>query len=89
MIFSSILTVIVAALNAIFSYFPQVTTLPTFGSVNLDSVFTTGVQYFNYLSTVFPPLTTIKNAAIIYITFKASMMFLKLVLGHRAPVARE
>lgn len=88
MIISLLLNLLVAILGLIFYLLPNATTLPTFGSVNLDTVFSTGIGYYKYLATFFPPLTTVLTAASIYLGFRVTLLILKFILGSRLPSHR-
>ena len=85
MLINTIFYLVNAALALLFSWLPDGTTLPTFGSVNLDTVFSNGVGYYRFLATIFPPLTTVLTAATIYLGFKVVMLIIKLILGSRTP----
>ncbi len=71
----------------IFAWLPDGSTLPTFGSVNLDSIFSAGLSYYRYMAQIFPPFTTIALCATIYIGFKLVLLIIRLVLGSRTPVS--
>jgi len=85
MIIQLLIRILLGAVEIIFGWFPDFTKLPTFGSVNLDTYFATGVGYFHYLAQIFPPLSTVATAAVIYLGFKGIMLIVKVVLGSRAP----
>jgi len=81
MIFAAILTAIANFLGIIFSFLPNVDTLP----YGIDAVITNGIGYYKYFASYFPPLTTVLTVGSIYISFRLALLFLKVFLGHRAP----
>lgn len=89
MIISLLINLVLLIFGSLFSFLPVVTALPTIGGIDLDYYVRTGVGYFNFLASIFPPLTVVASAAIIYLTWKLVMLGLKLILGHRSPVSRE
>ncbi len=70
-----------------FGWLPDGSLLPTFGSVNIDTIFATGLAYFRYLEGIFPPFTTIAICASLYLGFRLVLIIIKLVIGSRTPVA--
>jgi hypothetical protein len=85
MIVALIINIILLIVTTLLSWLPDALTLPTIGNVNIDTSFANGVGYVHYLGEIFPPLTTILTAAIIYLSFKVVMILLKVFLGSRAP----
>lgn len=76
-------------LTLIFGWLPNGSTLPTFGDVNLDTIFSTGIRYVKFLAVLFPPLTTIISAASIYIGFRLVLIVIKIIIGSRTPAVNS
>lgn len=89
MISQAIFSLLILVLGAVFGLLPDATTLPTWGGVNLDTIFSNGFGYVRYLATIFPPLTVIISAASIYLGFRLILIIVKLVLGHRSPQVHQ
>ncbi len=85
MITQAIFNVIFGLFKLLLFWLPDVTALPTFLGVNLDTIFSTGMGYFNRIVYFFPPLASILTAALVYLGIKLTLTLLKMVLGHRAP----
>ena len=89
MIIALIINIVLLIFGSLFSFLPVVIKLPTIGIIDLDYYFTTGVGYFKFLTQIFPPFEIIAQCAIIYLTWKLTVLGLRVILGHRTPVARE
>jgi hypothetical protein len=85
MIIALLINFLLLVFSFLFSWLPDASVLPTIGNVNLDYYFATGIGYFKFLAGIFPPLGTITTAATIYLTWRLTVLVLKLVLGSRVP----
>lgn len=85
MITNLILNIIVLFIGAIFSWLPQVTTLPLINGYDIDSALVTGVGQLRAFTNTFWPLWIVFQgflALFVYYILKASVKFF---LGHRTP----
>lgn len=88
MLINSILTVIANILTAVLSFLPAVTVLPTIAGYDIDTALVTGVgQTYRFASTVWPIWDVLLGALFLW-TFHGIMIFVKLIIGHRAPVSQ-
>lgn len=85
MIIYYLLQALSAFISAVQSVVGTASVLPTLGSVNLDTIFSTGIGYFKYLTQIFPPFVTILSCATIFLTYKLFMILGRLLLGSRLP----
>lgn len=63
------------------SWLPSAATLP-FG---LDTIVLSMYQGLQTIITVFPPLSVVLTAFLIYAGFRLGLMFFRILIGHRAP----
>ena len=85
MLIQLLIKVFIGMITVVFGWLPAGSTLPTFGTINLDTIFSTGFGYFHFLAGIFPPLTTVATAASIYLGWRLVLIVVKLILGHRTP----
>jgi len=76
-----ILTVLISLVGVIFSLFPTIEELPW----GVDSFLVQGVGGYKLLATLFPPLSTLMTAFLIFVGFKLSIILLRFFLGSRTP----
>lgn len=88
MIPAYILFFILWLMNAIFSLFGYVYTLPSIFTIDLDAILTTTVGYFKTFMVLFPPVADVFYALLFYLSFRLSLLVLKAILGHRVPSHR-
>ena len=85
MLITSFLSVVTAFVAALVSFLPLVTTLPTINGYDIDAALVTGVaQAYAFADVVWPVRDVLIGAAFLW-AFHAIMLFVKLVLGSRAP----
>ncbi len=85
MLISSLLGVLANIIAAMVSFLPLVGTLPTINGYDIDSALVTGVgQAYNFANTVWPIRDVLLGAIVLW-TFHGLMLFVKLLLGSRAP----
>ena len=85
MIWYYVLLFFVSMLNIIFSPLGVVTSLPTILGVNLDTQFSDGIGFLHSFVTYFWMYGDVMIGATILLSYYMLKMFLKLILGHRAP----
>lgn len=85
MILYLVIQALLFILSLIFAVFPTVETLPW----GVDSVLSDGMGYYRTLMDVFPPLSTVLNAVLIYIGYKLAIIVLRFFLGSRTPVTQN
>lgn len=83
MIVYLLIQLLIFALSVVFAVFPTVDTLPW----GVDSVLTDGMGYFRGLMLIFPPLSTVLNAVLIYFGYRLAIIVLRFFLGSRSPVS--
>lgn len=86
MIFQILYFIIVGILSVIGSFFPGYGEIPLLLPWGLDNILIVGFAYLNAFIDIFPPIGIVLEAFIIYLGFRLGMIFLKLFIGHRAPV---
>jgi len=74
-----LLKAVVLIVGIFLSILPSVAVLPVVAGLDLDSVILTGIGYFNYLSDKIPPLAIFMAGFSFVLTFKLSMLVLKLL----------
>lgn len=89
MLVNLLLGVVIVMLNALFSWLPSVTSLPTIAGYNLDSAVSTGMGYFYTYSTAFWYVGDVFAGFLVLLTYYGVKMLLKLILGHRAPASHH
>ncbi len=85
MIINLILNVLVQAVGVIFSPFPAVTTLPTFGGPDIDALLVSTMGQLNKVLNVFWPVKILMQAFLFLMSYYAGKLVLKLFLGSRVP----
>jgi len=85
MIVYLLIQVIIYALSLVFAVFPTVEELPW----GVDTVFSDGMGYYRYLMDIFPPLSTVLSAVLIYLGYKLAIIVLRFFLGSRTPVSAQ
>jgi hypothetical protein len=69
-----------------FFFLPQVNTLPTIAGYDIDTALLQGVgQAYTFASTVWVIWDVLLGALFLW-AFHGLMLFIKLLIGHRAPV---
>lgn len=76
---------IITLLEILFSWLPNVTTLPTIGGYDLDGALVTGVASFKEFILVVWPIGVVFDAFMILMLYYLTKMMLKFFLGSRAP----
>ena len=72
-------------LGAIFSWLPQISTLPTIGGFDIDGALITGVGQLNTFMTTFWPIQYLLYGFMALMTYYGFMMLVRFFIGHRAP----
>ncbi len=85
MIVLLLINLIVIILGVIFSWLPQVTTLPEIGGYDIDTALSQGMGYVHSFFTTFWPLQIMFDGFLVLMLYYISMMTLRFFLGHRAP----
>lgn len=85
MIFYYIILFISNLLNAVFSFLPTVSALPTILGYNTDAALVQAVGSFNSLIQSIWPLRDLFVAAMFWMGYLALKMMLRFLLGSRAP----
>ncbi len=89
MITDAILTVIVNGLVVFLSWLPSVATLPLINGYDIDGTLVSGVgATYAFANVVWPIYDVLIGASFIW-GFHILMLFVKAVLGHRAPNAGD
>lgn len=87
MIVNFFITIIVSAINIVFSWLPQVSTLPTINGFDLDTALSSGMGYFFTFTNAFWYVSDVFAGFLILMSYYGIKMLLKLIFGHRAPGA--
>lgn len=85
MIINLLINLVVLLIGAIFSWLPQVTTLPTIGGYDIDTALVTGIGYFHKFAETFWPLQYMFNAFLFLMAYYLLKIGITFFLGHRAP----
>jgi len=85
MIILAALAVLIAIVNAIFSFLPLVETLPQIGGFDIDASLMSGIGGFQTFITAIWPLYDVWLGFLFLMSYYAIKMLLKFFLGHRAP----
>ena len=85
MITNMILNIIVLFLGAIFSWLPQVTTLPMIGSYDIDTALVNGVGELRAFMIAFWPVEIMFQGFLFLILYYMLKATVKFFLGHRTP----
>lgn len=71
-----------------FFFLPVVNTLPNIAGYDIDTALVTGVgQAYQFAGVIWPIYDVLLGALVLW-TFHALMLFVKLLIGHRAPVSQ-
>lgn len=81
MIIYFLLLFVVYVISLLFAPFPVVEELPW----GVDAFLSGGISQFRLLTEFFPPLSTVLDVALIYLTFRISIIVLRFFLGSRTP----
>jgi len=81
MIITLFLRVIIMIVGGITHFLPKVTELPW----GVDGYLTTGVGLFYRINDLIPILGVVMQAFLIYLGYKAVMLFVKVIMGSRTP----
>jgi hypothetical protein len=85
MLISKLLTLIANVIAAMLSFLPTVLVLPTINGYDIDSALVTGVgQAYNFANYIWPVRDVLLGAVVLW-AFHGLMIFVRLLLGHRAP----
>lgn len=79
--------VIITLLEIVFSWMPDVTTLPTIGGYDIDAALVTGVGSFKEYITVVWPIAVVFEGLMFLLGYYFLKMILKFFFGQRAPGA--
>lgn len=85
MITNLLINLVVLILGAIFSWLPQVTTLPTINGYDIDGALVTGVGQLNVFMTTFWPIKYMFYGFLFLMGYYAIKIVVVFFLGHRAP----
>ena len=88
MIINLFLNLIVLFLGAVFSWLPQVTTLPSVGGFDIDSALVTGIGQFNAFATTFWPLYIMFQGFLAIMGYYIIKIGIKFFFGSRSPVSQ-
>jgi len=72
MLVTMILNAVLSVVMVLLSWIPDVTTIPF-----VDEYLSTGMGYFVFLMTIFPPLVTIYSAFLFVMWFRINMILLR------------
>lgn len=87
MIIQDILSILIAMINAIFSFLPAVTALPSIGGYDIDGALVSGVsQAYTFADSVWPIKDVLIGAAFMW-GYYGVKLALRLFLGSRAPAS--
>lgn len=89
MITDAILTILVNGFVVMLSWLPSVSTLPTIGGYDIDGTLVSGVGATYAFANVVWPIYDVLIAASFIWGFHLLMLFLKALIGHRAPNAGD
>lgn len=85
MIWYYLILFVTTLLTAAFSWLPQITTLPTFLGVDIDSQLSSGVGMFYTFAGVVWPVQIVFSGFLVLLGYYGIKMVLRFFLGHRAP----
>lgn len=85
MIVMLILNVLVLILGAVFSWLPQVTTLPSIVGFDIDTALVTGVGQMHAFFVSFWPVYIMFQGFLVLMGYYALKLAIRFFLGHRAP----
>ena len=85
MIWYYLILFVTSLLTAVFSWLPQVETLPEILGLDIDAYLVLGMGYFYSFATAFWPLYDLFVGVTFYIGYLVLKMVLRFFLGHRAP----
>lgn len=85
MIFYYVILFISNLLNAVFSFLPSITALPTILGYNTDSAMLQGVGSFQSFSASIWPLRDLFVAALFWVGYLSLKLIVRVFLGSRAP----
>jgi hypothetical protein len=86
MLIALILNLIVATFGIVFSWLPQVTTLPIIFGFDTDGAMVTGMGQFNTLASSVWALQYLFNGFLFIVAYFILKIILKFFLGSRTPV---
>lgn len=87
MIINLLLNLLVLILGGIFSWLPEITTLPTIADYDIDTALVTGMGYFNSFATAVWPLKVLMQGFLFLLGYYLVKVALKFFLGSRTPGA--
>lgn len=85
MIISLLLNILVLIIGVIFSWLPNVDTLPSILGYDIDGALVTGMGYARTFFVTFWPLTILFEGFGILMIYYVIKMTLRFFIGHRAP----
>lgn len=85
MIWAYILAFFVAIIGFVLQNDPTVTTLPTINGTNLDTTMQQAIAYFHTITVTMWYIGDVWTGALILMGYYALKMFLRFILGYRAP----
>ncbi len=86
MIIQAILDLITDFLTAIFSWLPQVNTLPTIGGFDIDTTLSSGMGGFYSFIHVFWPIEIMFKGFLFIMGYYTIKIVLRLFMGSRSPL---
>ncbi|OHA16853.1 MAG: hypothetical protein A3C79_00810 [Candidatus Taylorbacteria bacterium RIFCSPHIGHO2_02_FULL_45_28] len=87
MILQLILTILIGAIEILFGWLPDASTLPSVFGYSLDTAFVTAMGYWQSFSSVVWPVVFPFQCALFYMGFLLTIQVVKIFLGHRTPSA--
>lgn len=84
MIINLLLNVLVLFLGGIFSWLPQITTLPTINGFDIDAYMVQGMGYFATIAAAFWPLSIMFQGFLVLMGYFLIKMIIRFFLGSRA-----
>ena len=85
MIVNLFLNLIVLFIGAIFSWLPQVTTLPMIAGYDIDTALVSGMGQFHAFTQTFWPIQDMFYAFLFLMVYYITITGIRFFLGHRAP----
>ncbi len=87
MIVILLINLISILLGGIFSWLPEVKTLPNIGGFDVDTALVNGMGYTHQFMATFWPLEVMFQGFLVLMAYYSLKMVVKIFLGHRTPSA--
>ena len=85
MIVNLLINLVVLIIGSIFSWLPQVTTLPTIGGFDIDSAMVTGVSQLKQFMVPFWPISYMFAGFLFLMGYYSLKIGINFFFGHRTP----